>query len=168
MSFIGVIAKSKNAQYISKFLQENLDKKVCKVIVINNNSIENMKNVKFETILITENNEEIIQNRELLKNIIKNTRNIVINTDVDNSLELIENIKLSVITYGFNSKATITASSVANDDILICLQRKMNNIYGEEIEPQEINVNLEAIKITNNSHIIMGIVAVFLLYNKNI
>ena len=47
MSFIGVIAKSKNAQYISKFLQENLDKKVCKVIVINNNSIENMKNVKF-------------------------------------------------------------------------------------------------------------------------
>ncbi len=77
-------------------------------------------------------------------------------------LELINNMKLIVITFGFNQKATITASSV-EEELILCLQRKLIDVNKNVLEPQEIGVK----KISqNNTHNIMGIASILLIYSK--
>lgn len=48
---------------------------------------------------------------------------------------------LQTITYGLNSKATITASSIHPERALICVQRCFEDIHGNRIEPQEFTVS---------------------------
>ena len=122
-----------------------------------------MRNIKFETILILNNNDEIFQKNEILKFIVSNTKYIIINSDMKNNLNLLNNLNVNVITYGFNSKASITASSVTDEEIILCIQRKLKIINGKIIENQEIKVNLWK-NITTNE--IMGIVSLFLIYDK--
>lgn len=47
------------------------------------------------------------------------------------------------ITYGFNSKATLTASSINDDSMVLCLQRTIVDLNGKEIEPQEFSISVE-------------------------
>ena len=74
-------------------------------------------------------------------------------------------MKLNVITIGFNSKSTITASSV-EENLLICLQRKIENINREVLEPQEIIVKIENKKLSTTHHNLMGIAGILLIYGK--
>ena len=69
----------------------------------------------------------------------------VINSDIKENLSILENLNLMLITYGYNRKATITASSIEENNMMICLQRSIKNVYQEEVEPQEIEI-----KITEN------------------
>ena len=71
-----------------------------------------------------------------------------------------KNIETTVISYGFNSKSTITASSVGEERILICVQREFENIFKQKVEPQEISVKNEL----KNEYISMGIASICLLY----
>ena len=50
-----------------------------------------------------------------------------------------ENIK-KVITYGFNTKATLTIISNENDDIILELQEDIQDIFDNKIERQEIKL----------------------------
>ena len=84
---------------------------------------------------------------------------------MENGIDIINNMKLNVITFGFNSKSTITASSV-EDIFLICLQRKIVNVFGEVIEPQELKVKIDDGKLSNSSHNLMGIASILLIYGK--
>ena len=64
---------------------------------------------------------------------------------------------VNIITYGFNSKSTITISSVTTDDVLICIQRNINSNYGI--------IELQEIKIENNEkYSIYDLIAVVILY----
>ena len=45
-----------------------------------------------------------------------------------------------VITFGFNSRATITIISNENDEIILDLQREIENLNKEKIESQEIKL----------------------------
>lgn len=162
MNFIGVIIEAKRGKYINKIFSNNLNGKD-KVILIHKDNINNMRNIKFETILILNNNDEIFQKNEILKFIVSNTKYIIINSDMKNNLNLLNNLNVNVITYGFNSKASITASSVTDEEIILCIQRKLKIINGKIIENQEIKVNLWK-NITTNE--IMGIVSLFLIYDK--
>ena len=49
----------------------------------------------------------------------------------------------SLITYGINSKSTVTFSSIGEENAVISLQRGFTNFKGSEIEPQEIIVPIE-------------------------
>lgn len=53
------------------------------------------------------------------------------------------NIHGDLITLGFGNKNTVTLSSVEdnNESFVYCLQRKIVNNKGEEIQPQEIPIN---------------------------
>lgn len=160
MSFIGVICKTKNESYIKEILANKL--KGNTTIVFTKENIENLRNITFETILILSNNEEVLSKRVIVKDIIKKAKYLVINSDEEISLNSLENIDLNVITFGFNSKSTITVSSVRDEGILLCIQRNMLLASGDKIEPQEISIRKVEQKIPTN--IMMGIATLLLLY----
>lgn len=164
MAFIGIISDSKSEKIIKMILDEKLDKSN-NIIIINSKSVENLKNIKFETVLIANNNNIIKENKETLNKIITNTKYLIINADIDLELEFEEQVELNVITFGFNPKATITASSV-EDDILLCIQRNIKDIEGNIIEQQEMKIRFFGENIGINTNNLMGISAIMLLYGK--
>lgn len=164
MSFIGIISDSKNEKNINMILQEKLGDSH-NIIVINSKSVENLKNVKFETILIANNNKIIEDNREAINKIISNTKYLILNADIELKLDIQEHVELNVITFGFNTKSTITASSV-EDDILICIQRNLKDINNNVIEQQEIKISFFENNIGINTNNLIGISAMLMLYGK--
>ena len=167
MAFIGIIADSKQESVLKRILDNRLNRinKEHTIIAINDKSIDNIKNIRFETILVMELNK-IKDKQKLLNELFKNSKYLVINADMDSSLEIVNNMKLNIITFGFNSKSTITASSV-EENFLICVQRKIENINKEVLEPQEIEVKILEKKLSNSSHNLMGITSILLIYGKN-
>ena len=160
MSFIGFLVKRKD----EKNFRELLKNIICEeAIAINEKSISNIKNVHFETVIMDKN---IIEARENdLNEIVKNVKYLIINADkVD--MSKIKDANLTIITYGFNNKSTITASSVEDDNLLICLQRNIKGIKGNEIEPQEVKQDQDA-KL-KDSYLKMALVATELIYHQKI
>lgn len=134
MSFLGIIANQKHEEYMKKIISKYIP--IDYIIFINDKNINNMKNIKFNVIVMDKN----IKKNEILKNILKHSRYVVLNSDMKIDEGLLENLNLEVITYGFNSKATFTISSVEENKIIICLQRIIKNIYGNQYEPQEFEI----------------------------
>ncbi len=167
MAFIGVIAEGKNEIQIKRILDNNLNSvnKEHTVIVINNKNIDNIKNIRFETILAITLNE-IADREEQIQNLRKNAKYLIVNSDMDNSsLEILNNIKLKTVTFGFNQKSTITASSV-EENLMLCLQRRILDVKGNILEPQEIKVKIISKKLSKSTHNVMGIVSTLLIYGK--
>lgn len=166
MAFIGIIADNKHELQIKRILESRLNSpnKAYTIVVINDKSISNVKNIRFETILAMD--LDVVENeKDSLNEIIKNAKYLVLNADLENNIEEIQNVDLNIITFGFNSKATITASSVENN-FIICLQRKVISLEQQVIEPQELEVKLDKINAQVNNHNIMGIASILLIYGK--
>ncbi|MDR1703151.1 MAG: hypothetical protein LBS19_00485 [Clostridiales bacterium] len=67
---------------------------------------------------------------------------LVINSDADGILSSIPTGYAGlIITYGFNNKACVTASSVSEDTCSICVQRGFTDISGQPHNPGEFNFN---------------------------
>lgn len=176
MPFIGIISDEENENFICQKIQHELNLSDSSVLYIKEKSIENIRNIKFETILLAREFKKV----DILKTMLKDTKYLIVNSDIETNLNILDNLELTVITYGFNSKSTITASSVTDDDFLICIQRNLFDVNGKEIETQEINVskakmdikdneqwqkfNSETIKDTSS---VMAIMSILLLYGKN-
>lgn len=158
MSFIGVICEENIEGFIVNTITEKLQIKKESLIFIKENNIENIKNIKFETIVIMRKFKE----NNTLKSIIKKALYIIINTDIINDLQLLEDVKATVVTYGFNTKATITASSVEDEEMLICLQRNLKPKNGKTLEPQEIRT-----PIYGNTNCTMAIIIIEIIYRNN-
>lgn len=156
MPFIGIISEENVENCIRKQL-EKLDFKESNVLFIKEKSIENIKNITFETIIITKE----FKKEEMLKKLIEKSRYVIINSDIKDNLKMVNTINAKVITYGFNSKATITASSVEDDEIMLCLQKNFTTKNGENIEPEEIKI-----PIYENTNCSMAIGSMILLYKK--
>mgnify|MGYP001094877213 FL=1 len=131
MFFIGIISEEKNEKYIKEMLKHNINNS--NVIFINEKNIDNIKNVKFKIIVL---NKELINKN--LESILLNAEYLILNSDIN--VKLVENLNLKVITYGFNSKATVTASSITEEEMLVCIQRNIVDMYNNKFEPQEINI----------------------------
>ena len=159
MPFIGIISEENTENCIDRKITEKLSMQESSVLFIKEKSIENIKNIKFETVIITREFKKV----DLLKKILQNCTYVIINSDIQNNLSLLENINATIITYGFNSKATITASSVNEEEIMICLQRTIENKNKEKIEPQEIKM-----EIYENANCTMAIASILLIYGKMI
>lgn len=159
MAFIGIVTESKAELQIRQNLKREFERINIKetIIIINKNSIKNLFNVKFEFLIIDKN---IFSNNDDLVKIILNSNRIIVNADYDENLEAIKNLKLNVITYGMNSKATLTLSSVTEEGTLITLQRAIKNFKKELVEPQEIKISGK--NISKNLYVEM-ILAIFLI-----
>lgn len=159
MSFIGIISNEENENYIRRRILDNLELDEQSVLFIKEKSIEDIKNIQFQTIVITREFEK----QEELKEFLLDTKYLIMNSDIKSNLNLVKDMDLIVITYGFNSKATITASSVEDEGLLLCVQRDIEDINGNIIEEQEINIDKDE-NCDDNS--IMAIGSVLLLYGK--
>lgn len=157
MSFIGIVSEENVENTIQKSILDKLQLSEGSVLFLKEKTIENIKNIKFETIILA----RLFKSPEKLKKIIQKAPYVIVNSDIESNLVLLENIKATVITYGFNSKATITASSVQEDEMMLCIQRTMNNKNGEIIEPQEMKVS-----IIENVNSTMAIASCLLFYGK--
>jgi len=147
MYLVGIISDNKNIIYALNKKKE-FDK--VNFIELDTNTIENFRNIKFDIILISNLGKS--KKNYILNKILSNASITVINADIKQNLSVLDNLKGIVITYGFNAKATITASSVDDNNISICVQRIIENINKEKIEPIEYveNIgNVENIEISD-------------------
>lgn len=142
-------------------------KNVIKREIVNNNevmyikekNIENIKNIKLETLVLNDK----IENKEVIRKIISNSKYLIIN--IDNNPDLKEYVEKNkkIITYGYNSNSDITISSIEEEKSFLSLQRNITSIAGKKIEMQEIKADVNCqIDIYN----IMIIIALTLLYAK--
>lgn len=144
MSFIGVITSNKNEEILKKSIEKNLKKCQEKhsVIILNEENIENMKNIKFNSIIINKESNMVETRKPILKQILKNAKYLIINSDIYKKIEIIQDINIIVITYGYNLKATVTASSINEEKILLCIQRNIQVDNKTNIESKEIYVDI--------------------------
>lgn len=99
---------------------------------------------------------------------LKNKSYLVINIDDTDNIDKIDGIKTCIINYGFNSKATLTASSIDDNSnkLLICQQRAIKSYKGSILEPQEFSINLKKYNVQNVYNALAAI-AVALLFQVN-
>ena len=154
MFFIGIVSEEKNEKHIKDILKQKIENE--NVVFINEKNIENIKNIKFKIIVLNKG----IDNKNI-KNILLNAEYLILNSDINVKIDLIENLDLKVITYGFNSKSTVTASSVTEEEMLICVQRKIINIKGKKIEPQEINIEKDIMLDNYDNMYIMCLATIY-------
>lgn len=158
MSFIGIITNSKNEEYVNSILSKIFPSH--NIIYITEKNITNVRNIKFETVLL---DRKIKQTQEL-KQIISKVNNLILNTDLELHLEILKELDLTVVTYGFNQKATLTPSSVTENSLIICLQRIIKDKDGNKYEPQEIELKISG-EIEPNC--VLGVFAITLIYGKS-
>lgn len=71
---------------------------------------------------------------------------IIVNIDDIEIIQFLQGMRYHIITYGFNSKASITTSSIGDDvfkeNFMCCLQRTISTKNGLLIEPQEYMIKV--------------------------
>ena len=154
MPFIEIITDFKSQAQLSKII--NIESvKICEIIYIREKNIENIKNIRLDTLVLNQAIDKI----EIIQKIVNNTKNLVLNIDLnENNFE-----DVNLISFGYNSKSDITISSIEEDEVLICIQNTITSIYGRKIEPQEIKVN---VKSDINVYNILIIIALTALYAR--
>ena len=140
MPLIGIIAKKRDAQAINKELKE----RDIKIIEITKESIKNVKNISFEEIIVIEDIKLDAEEYKYMNEIMSKTKYLILNGDI--KIEILKKINIEkpikVITFGFNTKATISISSVKEEKVIVCLQRDIEKLDGEVIESQEKEIKL--------------------------
>ena len=137
MFFVGIITNQKNETYIKNELVRKMPLE--NIIFINDKNISNVKNIKFETIII----DAKIKNKFELRKILSNAKYIILNSDIELDINILNELNLVVITYGFNNKSTFSVSSITENSMIICLQRIIFGKNEKKYEPQEYEVKLQ-------------------------
>lgn len=137
MFFVGIITNQKNETYIKNELVRKMPLE--NIIFINDKNILNVKNIKFETIII----DAKIKNKFELRKILSNAKYIILNSDIELDINILNDLNLVVITYGFNNKSTFSVSSITENSMIICLQRIIFGKNEKKYEPQEYEVKLQ-------------------------
>ena len=158
MFFIGIITNQKNEIYFKKEVSKYVP--VENIIFITAKNIYNVKNVKFETIIM----DEKINNKIEIRKIISNSKYLLLNADIEIDIEILENLNLTVISYGFNNKSTFTVSSIEENNMIICLQRVIFNKNGYKIEPQEYQIKNQQ---NVDKYATIAIEVLKMIYSKN-
>ncbi len=167
MSFIGVFANKKCFETIQKQITKKIKEKNLKLIQINLKSIENIKNIKFETIIVEDNLEKFKNHKEILEKIFETADYLILNTDKNTKQENQKN-KAIIITYGLNQKATVTVSSITETDILAYIQEPFKSKGGGKIEIEERRIKRKLEKGRLTTYEILIIYTIFKLYQKSI
>lgn len=72
---------------------------------------------------------------------------VIVNIDDTKLISYLQGLECYIVTYGFNKKASITASSIGDsvfkDNFMCCLQRTISTRHGQLIDPQEYMIRIE-------------------------
>lgn len=152
---IGIIGQFNNIYEIKRILKYNIkNKENYKVIYID--KLEDRiidLNIDFDIIYIF-NLKNVLPYLDKIRKLIGDAKYLILNTDLDENLRKLKNIKSNVITYGYKNKSTITVSSVNEEYIIIYVQRSIIDFYNNIIEPKEIKIyidNINFIERKNNN-----------------
>lgn len=89
--------------------------------------------------------EDYLKSKKRLFDSLRRNRLAIINIDDENATKLLEgNRNALTISYGLNTKATITASSINIQEGLnfsVCIQRSIATVSGREYDSQEFNIS---------------------------
>ncbi len=164
MSFIGLVANVKKANEMRKYLKEYIKYPKVQILDINKNSIENIQNIQFETIVICDMPKNLGEKESIITEILKKSNYLIINSDLEIDEKILQGVNIKTITYGLKQKSTITASSITESNIVICVQREIQDIYNHIIEPHEINIKINK---NNNQKVydILSLYSIIKLYN---
>lgn len=166
MPFIGIVSKENDSNFIKNEINKNSKANKFEVININKKSIENVKNIKFDILVINEDIENLLKNSKYLEEIISRAYYAIINSDVKNNIVLLKNIGTNIITYGFNAKSTITVSSIKEENTMICVQRSIKGV-NNLIEEKEINIKIEKNNV-NKLYNVLVIFTILEIYGENL
>lgn len=156
MSLIGILTTTKNENKLKHLLKETSSNH--HIFYLHEDNINNVKNITFETILI---GKTIEIPKEKIRKLVEKANYLILNTDKKENVAMLENLNLTLITYGLGSKCTITTSSMEEDQMMICLQRGIKTPIGRMIEPQEISFKIQN---EEDSYTMMEFATLSLLY----
>lgn len=165
MSFIGMIAENKFFENVKTNIIKNINDKKLNILNINMHSIENIKNIKFDIIIINASLKKFEEKKDILEKICTQAKYIILNSDIELGLELLEHETLNIITYGLNQKSTVTISSLTDLDVLVSLQRNVKNMYGQIVEVEEKQIQSYG-EIKLKTYEILVIYIISIIYNK--
>lgn len=98
MTFIGVISDNKSFEVIKeKFKIQGME-----LIHINNRSINNIKNITFDMIIINKELKGFKEKKNVIERICLKSKYLIINTDIKIELNL-EESKVNIITFRIKS-----------------------------------------------------------------
>ena len=138
MTFVGIISDNKSFQV----LKENIGTQDVNLIQINNKSIDNIKNIKFEMIIINKELKSLEEKKLIIDTLCMNSKYILLNTDLNKEFNFGQKCKEKIITFGLNHKATVTISSITESSILVYLQRNVKDKNDKLIEVGEKQVKI--------------------------
>ena len=165
MSFIGILSENKSFENINAKLMEVASQNKFNSILIKKKSIENMKNIKFDVVVIDSDWNKLEGQKEILKQIAKKSNYVLINTDVNKITNEFE--KEKVITYGLNQRAIVTVSSITDSDILIYVQKHIKTKQNKVLEIEEKRLKISE-KCKLKTYEILILYTIFLLYYDTI
>lgn len=163
MFLIGVIANQKQIEQVRKEIE---DLKV-EIVAINPNCIENVKNIKFDITIVYDTIEMFKDKEKYVKSILSNSKYLLLNADANIENEILKGINVKMITYGLNQKSTITASSIGENEIIICIQRAFRDIDDNIVEQKEVRSKLEKNNIKNIYNSLIKVAIINILAGKN-
>jgi len=144
-----ILEKNQKAFYFSKVTSSNDIKdsfieavaKKAKVILLDLNcgdEYEKLGSLKFDILLFLTKKKRA---EVALHFLLKKKNYLIIDSDEPCVKRITTNDNTTVITCGFNNKASVTISSVEweeANELQFCFQRTLHTIEGEELEPQEM------------------------------
>jgi len=146
MPLVGIVAKKKDVQIIKK----EFSKKNIEVIEITKEGIKNIRNIKFDEIIFLQNINLTEEEYKYMNEIVSRVKYLIFNGDIN--IEISKKMEAErIMTFGFNSKSTITISSVSDESIIVYIQKDIERVDGRILERQEKKlVNEFNKKIYNN------------------
>ena len=138
MSIIGIVGSQKQINQLKKGIEQDIKGIKVEIVSINPNSIENVKNIKFDITIVCDSIEVFKGKEKYVKDIFSNSKYIILNADTNIENSMLKDINIKIITYGLNQKSTITVSSIKENEIIICIQRAFKNLEGNMVETKEV------------------------------
>ena len=157
MFFIGIITDKNSENNIKSMMKDKF--KENEIIFLNKDNMSNFRNVKFDSIVVNEK----IDDKYTLDRILEKSKYILWNSDIHYKSDKIKNTCSNVITYGYNSKATVTISSATDENYMIFIQENIcGNNKAEEIQ----EIKFEKSKNNINAYDGMIITIMNLIYEE--
>ena len=89
---------------------------------------------------------------------------LVINADNRAIFPYLSARSAKLITYGFSGKACITASSVSDDKLHVCIQRAFKSLDGQTRDPQEFTATVGTFPVSSDT--MLGAAAAWAICGK--
>lgn len=151
MIFIGVVSDNKKFENLRKIIYKNKNKSEVSLININIKSINNLKKIKFEIIVLLDLPNQLEDNIDSLEEVCKDSNFLIVNSDIELKKNILKNVQTNIITFGMNHLATVTFSSVTDESLMISVQRNYPSINGDLIDVGEYNLSIQKTE-RNNLH----------------